>query len=158
MEIPVINKSHNSLPSYEHVGDAGMDLRAELSNISMDRTYLCVLKPGQSLTIFPGGRALIPTELYMAIPSGYWVGISSRSGLALKHGVSVANPIGVIDENYRNSVGVILINHGPQPFTIEQGDRIAQAILFKYEKIEWKPVGELPESERGLDGFGSTGV
>jgi len=157
MIVDIINKSNNELPSYAHDGDAGMDLRAELSTINAKFLYNAEIV-GDRLVIHSGGRALVPTELYMAIPNGYWLGISSRSGLALKQGVCVGNPIGVIDSSYRNSVGVILHNYGFDDFVVNQGDRVAQAILFKCEQINWNEVTSLDETDRNLGGFGSSGV
>ena len=110
------------------------------------------------IKINPGGRALIPTELYCAIPEGYEIQVRPRSGLALKHGITVLNTPGTVDSGYRNSIGVILINQGTEPFEVRQGDRIAQFVLNKYEEIEWVPTDNLEESERGLTGFGDSGV
>ena len=162
MKIQVINKSSNELPKYETPQSAGMDLRADLNNINekflfaayavrIDNDYI------DHIIIKPGGRALIPTELYTAIPKGYEVQIRPRSGLALKSGITVCNTPGTIDADYRNGWGVILINHGNKPFIINQGDRIAQAVLAKIEQIEWEEVEILDSTDRGLGGFGSTG-
>ena len=109
------------------------------------------------IQILPGGRALIPTELYTAIPMGYEVQVRPRSGLALKHGITVLNTPGTIDADYRNGWGVILMNQGTEPFEVRQGDRIAQAVLAKVEQIEWEEVEELDSTDRGLGGFGHTG-
>ena len=162
MKVQVINKSSNELPKYETPQSAGMDLRADLNNINenflfsayavrIDNDYI------DHIIIKPGGRALIPTELYTAIPKGYEVQIRPRSGLALKSGITVCNTPGTIDADYRNGWGVILINHGNKPFIINQGDRIAQAVLTKIEQIEWEEVETLDSTDRGLGGFGSTG-
>ena len=162
MKVQVINKSSNELPKYETSQSAGMDLRADLNNINenflfsayavrIDNDYI------DHIIIKPGGRALIPTELYTAIPKGYEVQIRPRSGLALKSGITVCNTPGTIDADYRNGWGVILINHGNKPFIINQGDRIAQAVLAKIEQIEWEEVEILDSTDRGLGGFGSTG-
>lgn len=163
MKVPVINKTTNELPAYARKGDAGMDVRADLWNIiekflfnsevirKEDNTIDCI-------KINPGGRALIPTELYCAIPEGYEIQVRPRSGLALKHGITVLNTPGTVDSGYRNSIGVILINQGTEPFEVHQGDRIAQFVLNKYEEIEWVPTNNLEESERGLTGFGDSGV
>ena len=110
-----------------------------------------------NVTIYPQTRKLIPTGLHVAIPAGHYIQVVPRSGLALKHGIAVLNSPGVIDEGFRGEIGVILINHGDQPFVIEPGDRIAQLVLSKFETIEWQVVEELPESERGQKGFGSSG-
>ena len=162
MKVQVINKSGNELPKYETPQSAGMDLRADLWSINekflfdahvvrnLDNTI-------SNIIIEPGGRALIPTELYTAIPAGYEVQVRPRSGLALKYGVTVLNTPGTIDADYRNSWGVILMNHGNKAFEVYQGDRIAQAVLAKVEQIEWQEVSELDSTDRGLGGFGSTG-
>ena len=162
MKVQVINKSGNELPKYETPQSAGMDLRADLWSINEKFLFDArVVRREDStidhITIEPGGRALIPTELYTAIPAGYEVQIRPRSGLALKHGVTVLNTPGTIDADYRNSWGVILMNHGNKAFEVYQGDRIAQAVLAKVEQIEWQEVSELDSTDRGLGGFGSTG-
>ena len=163
MKVQVINKSGNELPKYETPQSAGMDLRADLLSINekflfdahvvrnLDNTI-------SNIIIEPGGRALIPTELYTAIPAGYEVQVRPRSGLALKYGVTVLNTPGTIDADYRNSWGVILMNHGNKAFEVYQGDRIAQAVLAKVEQIEWQEVSELNSTDRGLGGFGSSGI
>lgn len=164
MQIKVINKSSNELPKYAHpVGDSGVDLRAELSTINEKFLFNSELitNDNQSekvIIINPGGRALIPTELYTEIPIGYEIQIRPRSGLALKNGVTVCNAPGTIDATFRNNWGVILINLGTEPFVIHQGDRIAQAVLMKVETIEWEQVDVLTDSDRGLGGFGSTNI
>lgn len=163
MKVQVINKSGNELPKYETPQSAGMDLRADLWSINekflfdahvvrnLDNTI-------NHIIIEPGGRALIPTELYTAIPAGYEVQIRPRSGLALKYGVTVLNTPGTIDADYRNGWGVILMNNDTsRAFKVYQGDRIAQAVLAKVEQIEWQEVSELDSTDRGLGGFGSTG-
>lgn len=168
MEVKVINKSKNKLPEYATVGSAGCDLMADFSDLDkiiLNRiicfnSYITWEKDNtiKSITIRPGGRALIPTNLFTAIPEGYEVQVRSRSGLALKQGIFVLNSPGTIDSDFRNSWGVILANFGTENFEIKQGDRIAQAVLNKIEQITWKEVENLDESERGLGGFGSTGV
>lgn len=164
MKIQVINKSSNPLPQYAHpTGDSGMDLMADMWSVqnkflfnaevirNPDNTIDCI-------SIAPGGRALIPTEIYTAIPEGYEIQIRSRSGLALKKGVFVLNSPGTVDSSYRSSYGVILFNAGTEPFEVRQGDKIAQAVLVKVEHVEWESVETLDETDRGLGGFGSTGV
>ena len=168
MEVKVINKSKNKLPEYATSGSAGCDLMADFSDldkITFDRiicfnSYITWEKDNtiKSITIRPGGRALIPTNLFTAIPEGYEVQVRSRSGLALKQGIFVLNSPGTIDSDFRNGWGVILTNFGTENFEIKQGDRIAQAVLNKIEQITWKEVENLDETERGLGGFGSTGV
>ena len=164
MEVKVINKSKNKLPEYATVGSAGCDLMADFSNIDKIvcfNTYIKWKDDGttiESVNIRPGGRALIPTNLFAAIPEGYEVQVRSRSGLAIKKGIFCLNSPGTIDSDFRNGWGVILANFGTENFEIKQGDRIAQAILNKVEQITWKEVENLDETERGLGGFGSTGV
>lgn len=164
MQIKVINKSSNELPNYAHpVGDSGVDLRAELSTINEKFLFNSELITNNNqsekvIIINPGGRALIPTELYTEIPIGYEIQIRPRSGLALKNGITVCNTPGTIDATYRNNWGVILINLGTEPFVVHQGDRIAQAVLMKVETIEWEQVDVLEDSDRGLGGFGSTNI
>ena len=162
MEVKVINKSANELPKYETPQSAGLDLRADLWSINEKFLFDARVVRRENntidhITIEPGGRALIPTELYTAIPAGYEVQVRPRSGLALKSGITVLNTPGTIDADYRNGWGVILMNQGSEPFIVKQGDRIAQAVLAKVEQIEWKEVETLDETERGLGGFGSTG-
>lgn len=164
MQIKVINKSSNELPKYAHpIGDSGVDLRAELSTVNEKFLFNSELITNEDnsekvVVINPGGRALIPTELYTEIPVGYEVQIRPRSGLALKNGITVCNTPGTLDAIYRNSWGIILINLGTEPFVVHQGDRIAQAVLMKVETIEWDSVETLEESDRGLNGFGSTNI
>ena len=111
--------------------------------------------------LHPGQRALIPTGLHLALPRGYEAQVRPRSGLAYKHGVTVLNSPGTIDADYRGDVGVILVNHGQAPFTVEDGERVAQLVLARYERVEWatlESVEQLPESTRGEGGFGHTGT
>jgi dUTP pyrophosphatase len=110
------------------------------------------------VVIAPGGRALIPTGLKMAIPAGYEIQVRPRSGLALKNGITLPNSPGTIDEDYRGELGVILMNAGNEPFTVERGMRIAQAVLAPVTRGAWREVTELPETARGAGGFGSTGT
>lgn len=135
------------LPEYETPQSAGMDLRANLG--LEDR--------GSGVTVAAGARALISTGLSIAIPVGFEAQIRPRSGLALKHGISLPNTPGTIDADYRGEVGVILINHGQEPFTIEDGERVAQLVIAKHEMVKWNEVEVLEETERGAGGFGSTG-
>lgn len=131
------------LPSYATEGAAGMDLMA------------AVMAP---VTIPPGGRALIPTGLRLAVPSGYELQIRPRSGLALKHGITLPNSPGTIDEDYRGELGVIVLNAGGEAFVVERGMRIAQAVLAPVTRAGWHEVAELPATARGEGGFGSTGT
>ena len=143
MKIKVINKSNNPLPKYESSQAAGLDIRADIDH---------------PIIISPMKRCLIPTNLYTAIPIGYEVQIRPRSGLALKKGITVLNTPGTIDADYRGNWGIILMNLGDEDFTVNPGDRIAQAILNKVEQIEWEEVESLDETERGQGGFNSTGI
>lgn len=162
MKVQVINKSANELPKYETPQSAGMDLKADLWSIQEKflfgaQVVYNVDNTIAGIQILPGGRALIPTEIYTAIPMGYEVQVRPRSGFALKQGITVLNTPGTIDADYRNGWGVILMNLGQEPFMVKQGDRIAQAVLAKVEQIEWEEVEELDSTERGLGGFGHTG-
>ena len=142
MEVKVINKSNHRLPEYATIGSAGMDIKANIS---------------EPLVLKPLRRELIPTGLYMQIPTGYEVQIRPRSGLACKYGITVANAPGTIDSDYRGEAKVCLINLSDTPFVVNPGERIAQAVLNKVEKIEWNEAVKLDETERGEGGFGSTG-
>lgn len=159
MQVNVVNKSNNQLPTYANTGDAGCDVRAELSTINtkflFDSDVVIHDDNSISVVIAPGGRALIPTEIYTAIPEGYEIQIRPRSGSSLNHGIQVH--IGTIDNPYRKSIGIIIYNFGKEHFIVNQGDRIAQFVLNKVEQIEWNSVESLDETERG-DGFGSSGV
>ena len=142
MNVRIITKS-GQLPAYETDGSAGMDLRAYLE---------------EPVTLAPMGRALIPTGLHLAVPQGYEAQVRARSGLAVKHGIGLVNGIGTIDSDYRGEVKVALINWGSEPFTIENGDRIAQLVIAAYERVNWEETDSLDETERGIGGFGHTGV
>lgn len=131
------------LPSYATAHSAGMDLCAAIE---------------ADLVLHAGARALIPSGIAIALPEGYEAQVRPRSGLALKHGVTVLNAPGTVDADYRGEVGVVLINHGAEPFTITPGMRIAQMVIAPYIRAAWQPVQTLPASERGAGGFGSTGV
>lgn len=143
MKVCVVNKSNHRLPEYSTPMSAGVDLKANIS---------------EPIVLGPLQRTLIQTDLYMAIPEGYELQICSRSGLALKNGIFCLNAPGVVDADYRGNVGVILANFSDTPFVINPGDRIAQAVLNKFEKIEWKEVTTLDETERGTGGFGHSGI
>ena len=132
------------LPAYETTGSAGMDLRAAVPE-------------DQPLTLAPGARVLAPTGLKIALQPGYEAQVRPRSGLALKHGITCLNSPGTIDSDYRGEVGVILINHGQEPFVIRRGERIAQMVIARYAQAEMTEVGALDETARGAGGFGSTG-
>lgn len=134
-----------------------MDLAADFSQGINSKFLFDAEYNGEEITIYPDGRALIPTNLYTAIPEGYEIQIRPRSGAALKEGITVLNTPGTIDSGFRNGWGVILINTSDTPVVIKQGERIAQAVLNKFETIEWIEVENLDESERGLTGFGDSG-
>ena len=143
MKIRIVNKSTNALPQYATSQSAGIDLRANLAEP-------VVLKPME--------RKLIPTGLFIELPEGYEAQIRPRSGLALKHGITVLNTPGTIDADYRGEIGVILINLSTEDFKIEHGERICQMVIARHEHIEWEEVEVLDETERGAGGFGSTGL
>ena len=143
MKIKIVNKSKHPLPEYATPGSAGMDLRANID---------------APITLAPGERKLIPTGIYIALPVGYEAQVRPRSGLALKHGIGLANMLGTVDSDYRADVGVILINLGQENFVVNDGDRIAQMVIAKHERAEWDVVDELDETERGEGGYGHTGV
>jgi dUTP pyrophosphatase len=143
MEVKIVNRSGNPLPSYSTEHSAGMDIRA-----AIDESY--VLKPL--------ARRLIPTGLYIELPEGYEAQIRPRSGLAMKHGITVLNSPGTIDADYRGEIGVILVNLSAEDFKIEPGERICQVVINKYEKAKWKETEYLVESDRGSGGFGHTGT
>lgn len=142
MEIRIINGSHHDLPRYATPQSAGMDLRANLD---------------APITLQPLQRALIPTGLRMALPAGYEAQIRPRSGLALKHGITLLNTPGTIDADYRGEIGIIMINLGQEPFVVNDGERIAQMVIARYEQAEFTEVTVLDETERGEGGFGHTG-
>ena len=140
MEVRVINKSDNDLPSYETIGSAGCDVRST-----------------HDATINPGHKLLVKTGLYVEIPLGYEIQVRPRSGLAYKKQITVLNSPGTIDADYRGEIGVIIINHGLSKVTLEKGERIGQLVLNKVEQIKWNPVLALADTSRGSGGFGSTG-
>ena len=142
IKVSIVNKSEHPLPSYATSQSAGMDLRANLE---------------EPVYISPGASMLIPTGVHLELPAGTEAQIRPRSGLAFKHGITVLNSPGTIDADYRGDVGVILINHGKEPFEVRDGDRIAQMVIARYEHIAWSEVDNLQESERGQGGFGHTG-
>ena len=142
MKIKIINKSHHDLPQYATPLSAGVDLRANLESP-------IILEPMQ--------RRLVPTGLFIALPPGFEAQVRPRSGLALKHGLTVLNSPGTIDADYRGEVGVILANLSEEPFVINDGERIAQMVIARHEQAEWELVDQLDETERGAGGFGHTG-
>lgn len=159
INILVINKSNNKLPEYAHEGDAGFDFRANIEEIKNDEYLFDATKSNATTIIInPGGRALIPTGLYMEIPKGYELQVRPRSGLALKYGITVLNTPGTIDAVYRGNIGVILKNDGTKPFMVEQGDRIAQGVLNKVEKANFTKANSLEETDRSDSGYGKSGI
>lgn len=160
IKINVINKSTNNLPEYAKQFDAGMDLRADFTRGVSDKNMSGAAydEVANVIHIFSGGRCIVPTGIFTAIPPGYEVQVRSRSGLAIKYGIIVLNSPGTVDSGYRNEWGVILMNCGDEVFTINQGDRIAQAVLAKVEQIEWNEVESLSDSDRGESGFGKSGI
>lgn len=143
MNIRIINRSKNNLPTYETPLSAGMDLRADVENL---------------ITLKPLERKLIPTGLYIELPEGFEAQIRPRSGLAYKHGIGLVNSPGTIDADYRGEIKVLLINFSDQDFEINIGDRIAQMIIAKHERANWQEVEVLNETLRGAGGYGHTGV
>lgn len=142
MKVKIVNHSKHPLPSYSTALSAGMDIRANLE---------------APVELQPGERKLIPTGLFIALPRGYEAQIRPRSGLALKSGISLVNTPGTIDADYRGEIGIILINHSGNPFTVHDGDRICQMVINKYETIEWESSDSLDDTDRGKGGFGHTG-
>jgi dUTP pyrophosphatase len=143
MIVRIINKSKNILPAYETAHAAGMDLRADLET---------------PVTLNPMERKLIPTGLFIELPEGFEAQIRPRSGLAFKHGIGIVNSPGTIDADYRGEIKVLLINFSQEPFEINTGDRIAQMIVARHERVNWEEVEILTETSRGAGGYGHTGV
>ena len=143
MKIQIINKSKHLLPQYATLFSAGMDLRANLE------------KP---ITLKPLERCLVPTGLYIALPEGYEAQIRPRSGLALKKGITLLNTPGTIDADYRGEIGVIMVNLSSEEFVVEDGERIAQMVISRYEQVVWEEVQVLNETEPGTGGCDHTGV
>jgi len=143
MNVQIINKSKHVTPSYETEGSAGMDLRANIEG---------------TITLKPLERAIVKTGLFIALPIGFEAQVRPRSGLAAKKGITVLNSPGTVDADYRGEIGVILVNLSTEDFVINNGERIAQLVIAKHERIDWQEVTVLNETERGAGGFGSTGV
>jgi dUTP pyrophosphatase len=143
MKIEVVNRGHQPLPTYATAQSAGMDLRANLD---------------EPVVLQPMERRLIPTGLYIALPEGYEAQVRPRSGLALKHGITVLNTPGTIDADYRGEIGVVLVNLSNQDFTVNDGERIAQMVIARHEQATFVEVSELDDTERGAGGYGHTGV
>ena len=143
MTVQIINRGHHPLPEYATTQSAGMDLRANID---------------ESIVLHPMERRLVPTGLFMALPVGYEAQIRPRSGLALKHGITVLNTPGTIDADYRGEIMVLLINFSQNDFVINDGERIAQMVIAKHENAEFIEVETLDDTERGTGGYGHTGV
>lgn len=143
MQVNIINKSRHALPSYATALSAGMDLRANID---------------EPITLQPLERRLVPTGIYIALPEGYEAQVRPRSGLATKHGITVINSPGTVDADSRGEIRVSLVNLSNEPFTIEDGERIAQMIVARHETVVWSQVDSLDETERGAGGWGSTGT
>ena len=143
MNVQIINKSKHATPNYETTGAAGMDLRANIE---------------EAITLKPLERAIVKTGLYIALPIGFEAQVRPRSGLAAKKGITVLNAPGTVDADYRGEIGVILVNLSNAEFIVKDGERIAQLIIAKHERVNWKEVEVLNETDRGAGGFGSTGV
>ena len=143
LNVKVINKGHQPLPTYATSQSAGMDLRANID---------------ESIVLHPMERRLVPTGLHIALPQGFEAQIRPRSGLALKHGITVLNTPGTIDADYRGELMVLLINFSDTDFVINDGERIAQMVVARHEQIEFQLVDELDDTERGAGGYGHTGV
>lgn len=144
--VPITRLAHGRdlpLPAYATAGAAGLDLRAAVAD---------------DLVLAPGERALVPTGIALALPDGFEAQVRPRSGLALRHGVTQLNTPGTVDADYRGEIGVILINHGTEPFRVARGMRIAQLVVAPVARIAWRSVETLPDSARGAGGFGSTGA
>jgi dUTP pyrophosphatase len=143
IDLPVINKSNNPLPEYQTKQSAGVDLCAFTST---------------DVILSPGDRVLIGTGLYIALPEGYEAQIRPRSGLALKHGITIINSPGTIDSDYRGELKIALINHSKEDYIVKNGDRIAQMVISKYEQISFTITENLDYTERGEGGYGHTGI
>ena len=143
MQVQIINKSKHETPNYETEGAAGMDLRANIDS---------------PITLKPLERTIVKTGLFIALPIGFEAQVRPRSGLAAKKGITVLNSPGTVDADYRGEIGVILVNLSNEDFIINDGERIAQLVIAKHERVNWKEVDVLNETERGTGGFGSTGV
>lgn len=142
-KVKVINLSSNPLPEYQTAQAVGLDVRANTS---------------EAITIAPLERVMVPTGLYFQIPEGYEIQVRPRSGLAAKHGITVINTPGTIDPDYRGELKVLLVNLSSEPFALQPGERVAQLVFARYERLAWEETVELEATERGAGGFGSTGL
>ncbi|MCR5245496.1 MAG: dUTP diphosphatase [Bacteroidales bacterium] len=143
MKVKIVNKSGNPLPSYATELSAGMDVRANIP---------------APITLGPLERVLVPTGLYVSLPAGYELQVRPRSGMAIKHGITVLNTPGTVDADYRGELCTILVNLSNEPYEIQPGERIAQYVVARHEHVEWEEVESLDETARGAGGFGSTGT
>ena len=143
LKVKINNRGRQPLPTYATALSAGMDLRANLE---------------EDITLLPLQRQLVPTGLHIALPEGYEAQIRPRSGLALKHGITVLNTPGTVDADYRGEIMVLLVNFSNEPFTVKDGERIAQMVIAKHEKVDFELVDTLDETERGAGGYGHTGL
>ena len=143
VKVKIINRSANPAPGYATPGSAGMDVRANLK---------------EPIVILPGSRVLVPTGLFVELPLGFEMQLRPRSGLSLKHGITLLNSPGTIDADYRGEIRVIMANMGFEPFTVNHGDRICQAVVAQYAHVEWIETDQLSETERGEGGFGHSGT
>lgn len=143
MNVQIINKSKHQIPAYETDQSAGMDLRADID---------------ASITLKPLERAIVKTGLFIALPVGFEAQVRPRSGLAAKKGITVLNSPGTVDADYRGEIGVILVNLSNEDFIIQDGERVAQLVIAKHERVIWQQVNVLNKTERGTGGFGSTGI
>jgi len=143
MKVNIINRSKHVTPTYQTTGSAGMDLRADID---------------EPIVLLPLERSIVKTGLFIALPVGFEAQVRPRSGLAAKFGVTVLNTPGTIDADYRGEIGVILVNLSHQPFTVADGDRIAQLVIAQHASVEWNEVTVLEDTSRGAGGFGSTGL
>ena len=143
MKVNIINRSKHITPTYQTAGSAGMDLRADID---------------EPIVLLPLERSVVKTGLFIALPVGFEAQVRPRSGLAAKFGVTVLNTPGTIDADYRGEIGVILVNLSNQPFTVQDGDRIAQLVIAEHAVVEWNEVTVLEDTSRGAGGFGSTGL
>ncbi|MDR2469007.1 MAG: dUTP diphosphatase [Tannerella sp.] len=142
MKVKIVNKSRHPLPQYETSSAAGMDVRASLT---------------EPVVLHPLERKLIPTGLYIALPQGYEAQLRPRSGLAIRHGITLLNTPGTIDADYRGEIGIIMVNLSVEPFVINDGERICQMVIASHARVEWQAEETLDETERGTGGFGHTG-
>lgn len=143
LKVKIINRGRQPLPTYATALSAGMDLRADID---------------EDITLLPMQRQLVPTGLHIALPEGYEAQIRPRSGLALKHGITVLNTPGTVDADYRGEIMVLLINFSNEPFIVKDGERIAQMIVAKHEQVSFELTETLDETERGAGGYGHTGL